>query len=156
LGQKISIAARRKRRRAAPFFAGGALRAVSAHPNRRYRLPALEPIRPPPVDGGQREDIFMKRIIPTVLAAVLISGSAYAQSINLGPGGVSIDPRSPRERAIDREERREMRMRERERAERRADRREWRAERRGRDCRTITTREETPRGVVRRETRVCD
>lgn len=94
----------------------------------------------------------MKRIIPAMLAAVLISGSAYAQSINLGPGGVSIDPRSPRERAIDREERREMRMRERERAERR----DWRAERRGRDCRTITTREETPRGVVRRETRVCD
>ncbi len=98
----------------------------------------------------------MKRFIPAILAAFLVSGSAYAQTINLGPGGVSVDPRSPRERAIDREDRREMRMRERERAERRADRREWRAERRGRDCRTVTTRTETPRGVVRRETRVCD
>jgi hypothetical protein len=94
----------------------------------------------------------MKRFIPAMLAAVLISGSAYAQSINIGPGGVGIDPRTPRERAIDREDRREMRERER----RRAERREFRADRRGRDCRTITTREETPRGVVRRETRVCD
>jgi hypothetical protein len=94
----------------------------------------------------------MKRIIPAILAAVLVGGSAYAQSINIGPGGVGIDTRSPRERAIDREERREMRMRER----RRDERREWRAERRGRDCRLVTTRTETPRGVVRRETRVCD
>jgi|GEM_PF-5926158 len=43
-------------------------------------------------------------------------------------------------------------MRQRERAERR----EYRAERRGRDCRVVTTRTETPRVVVRRETRVCD
>lgn len=65
---------------------------------------------------------------------------------------VSVDPRGPRERAIDRDDRREMRMRQRERAERR----EYRAERRGRDCRVVTTRTETPRVVVRRETRVCD
>jgi hypothetical protein len=94
----------------------------------------------------------MKRIIPAIIAAVLLSGSAYAQTINLGPGGISVDPRSHRERAIDRDDRREMRMRQRERAERR----EYRAERRGRDCRIVTTRTETPRGVVRRETRVCD
>lgn len=97
----------------------------------------------------------MKRIIPAVIAALLMTGGAYAQSINLGPGGVSIDPRSPRERAVDREIRREERWRERERAERRVDRREWR-ERRGRDCRTITTTEETRRGRVTRQTRVCD
>jgi len=97
----------------------------------------------------------MKRFIPAILAAVLLSGSAYAQTINLGPGGISVDPRSSRERAIDRDDRREMRMRERDRAERR-ERREYRAERRGRDCRIVRTRTETPRGVVRRETRVCD
>lgn len=95
----------------------------------------------------------MKRIIPVVVAALLSTGGAYAQSINIGPGGVSVDPRTPRERAIDRDIRREERWRERERAERR---REWRADRRGRDCRIITTREETRRGVIRRETRVCD
>lgn len=94
----------------------------------------------------------MKRIIPAVIAALLGSSGAYAQSINIGPGGVSVDPRTPRERAIDREIRREERWRERERAERR----EWRADRRGRDCRVIVTREETRRGVIQRETRVCD
>jgi hypothetical protein len=94
----------------------------------------------------------MKRIIPVIIAAVLASGGAYAQSIEIGPGGVGIDPRSPRERAIDREIRREERARERDRYERRA----WRGDRRGRDCRIITTREETRRGVVHRETRVCD
>lgn len=93
----------------------------------------------------------MKRIIPAVIAAVLVSGSAYAQSINIGPGGVSVDPRSPRERAIDRDIRREERARQRDRYERRRD---WRAERD--NCRTVQTREEGPRGVVRRTTRVCD
>ena len=61
----------------------------------------------------------MKRIIPVIIAAVLASGGAYAQSIEIGPGGVGIDPRSPRERAIDREIRREERARERDRYERR-------------------------------------
>ena len=99
----------------------------------------------------------MTRLIPAALVAVMLAGTgAYAQSINLGPGGVTVDPRSPRERAVDREIRREERWRERERAERRADRREWREGRRGERCRTVTTREEGPRGVVRRTTRVCD
>jgi hypothetical protein len=94
----------------------------------------------------------MKLIVPALLAAALLGGAAQAQSINIGPGGVGIDTRSPRDRAIDREIRREERYRER----RREERRDWRAERRGRDCRLVTTRTETPRGVVRRETRVCD
>ncbi len=94
----------------------------------------------------------MKLIIPAMTAVLLATGGAYAQSINVGPGGVEVDTRSPRERAIDREIRREERWRERDRWERRRD---WRAER-GRDCRTVTTREDTPRGVVRRTTRVCD
>ncbi len=98
----------------------------------------------------------MKLIMSALVVGVLASaGGAYAQSINIGPGGVGIDPRSPRERAIDRAERREDRIRREEWRDRR-DRREWRAERRGRDCRTVTTREETSRGVVRRTTRVCD
>mgnify|MGYP000685680545 CR=1 FL=1 len=45
----------------------------------------------------------MKRFIPVLLAAMVTTGGAYAQSINIGPGGVEVDPRSPRERAIDRE-----------------------------------------------------
>jgi hypothetical protein len=96
----------------------------------------------------------MKLVIPAMLAAALLSaGGAYAQSINLGPGGVEIDPRSPRDRAIDRDIRREERARERDRWERRGD---WRAERRGDGCRTVTTTEETRRGTIRRTTRVCD
>lgn len=96
----------------------------------------------------------MTRLIPAALVAVMLADTgADAQSINLGPGGVSVDPRSPRERAIDRDIRREERWRERERAERRRD---WRESRRGDRCRTVTTREEGPRGVVRRTTRVCD
>lgn len=87
----------------------------------------------------------MKRLITAAFAALLLTGAAHAQSINLGPGGVSVDTRSPREI------RQEQRYRERERYERR----EMRANR-GRDCRTVTTREETRRGVVRRTTRVCD
>jgi hypothetical protein len=94
----------------------------------------------------------MKRIIPAIVAALLVSGSAYAQLINIGPDGVGIDTRSPRDRAIERDIRREERARERERYERT----DWRGDRRGRDCRTIMTREETRHGVVRRETRVCD
>ena len=95
----------------------------------------------------------MKLLLSALVAGVLATaGGAYAQSINIGPGGVGIDPRTPRDRAIDRAERREDRMRRDE----RRDRREFRAERRGRDCRTTTVREDTPRGVVRRTTRVCD
>lgn len=93
----------------------------------------------------------MKLALSTLVAGLLLGSSgAYAQSVEIGPGGVSIDPRSPHERAIDREIRREESWRERERWERR---RAWRAER---DCRTVTTVRETPRGEVRRTTRVCD
>lgn len=94
----------------------------------------------------------MKRLVPALLAALLISGGAYAQSINVGPGGVSVDTRSPRERAVDREIRRDDR---RDRYDRRRER-DWRADRRGDRCRTVTTERETPRGVVRRTSRVCD
>lgn len=93
----------------------------------------------------------MKCLVPALFAALLMSGGAYAQSINVGPGGVSVDTRSPRERAIDRdirEERRDRYERHRE--------REWRRAHYRRDCRTVTTERETPRGVVRRTTRVCD
>ena len=86
----------------------------------------------------------MKPFIPALLAALITTGSAYAQSISVGPGGVEVDPRSPRERHVDREIRREER---RERYERVRD---------TRDCRTITTTRETPRGEVRRTERVCD
>ncbi|CAN7240636.1 hypothetical protein LJR090_001097 [Bosea sp. LjRoot90] len=93
----------------------------------------------------------MKLVITTVVAGLLLgSAGAYAQSVDIGPGGVSIDTRSPRDRAIDRDIRREDRMRERDRWERR---RAYRAER---DCRTVTEVRETPRGEVRRTTRVCD
>ena len=93
----------------------------------------------------------MKLLASTLVAGLLLgSAGAYAQSINIGPGGVSVDPRSPRERAVDREIRREERWRERDRWERR------RAHRAERDCRTVTQVRETPRGEVRRTTRVCD
>ncbi len=36
----------------------------------------------------------MKRCVPVVAIALLASGGAYAQSINIGPGGVSVDPRT--------------------------------------------------------------
>lgn len=99
----------------------------------------------------------MKSLIPALLVAMLgATGATYAQSINIGPGGVSVDPRSPRERAVEREMRREDRMRERERERRMERRAERRYDRRGDRCRTITTREETRRGVVRRTTQVCD
>lgn len=95
----------------------------------------------------------MKLVMTALVAGMLATtGGAFAQSIQIGPGGVSVDPRSPRERAIDRAERRQEWRERQERRERRA----WREERRGRDCRTVTTREETRRGVVSRTTRVCD
>jgi hypothetical protein len=95
----------------------------------------------------------MKRLVPVLVVALLASGGAYAQSINIGPGGVSVDTRSPRERAVDREIRREERQDRYERARER----EWRrANYRGDGCRTVTTERETPRGTVSRTTRVCD
>ncbi|MGW9329020.1 hypothetical protein [Bosea sp. NPDC055594] len=95
----------------------------------------------------------MKFALSTIAIGLLLgSAGVSAQSVSIGPGGISVDPRTQRERAIDREIRREERWRERERYERRRD---WRAER-GRDCRTITETRETSRGEVRRTTRVCD
>ena len=91
----------------------------------------------------------MKRLIPALIAAVLVSGSAYAQSINIGPGGVSVDPRSPQERAYERDMRRDRYEHERDREWRRANYRDER-------CRTVTTERETPRGVISRTERVCD
>ena len=70
----------------------------------------------------------MKHIIAGgLIAAGLLaipSVSAVAQSIDIGPGGVRVDPRSPRERdAIRREERREEFREERRDAIRREERR---------------------------------
>ena len=86
----------------------------------------------------------MKIMIPALVAAMLAGGAAYAQTFEIGPGGVSVDPRSPRERAVEREIRRE------ERAER------WDRRRARSDCRLVTTVRETPRGEVRRTREVCD
>lgn len=98
----------------------------------------------------------MKRLLPVLVTTLLATGGAHAQSIGIGPGGISVDPRTPRERAVDREIRREERMEERDRWERRREwerRRAWREERR---CRTETRIFDTPRGEVRRTERVCD
>jgi hypothetical protein len=93
------------------------------------------------------EEKPMKLLASTLVAGLLLgSAGAYAQSVDIGPGGVRIDPRTPSQRAMDREDR----WRERDRWERR---RAYRAER---DCRTVTQVRETPRGEVRRTTRVCD
>jgi len=89
----------------------------------------------------------MKLFIPALLATLIAAGGAYAQSISVGPGGVQVDPRSPRERAMDREIRREERARERDRY--------YRARSRD-DCRTVTTVRETSRGEIRRTERICD
>lgn len=96
----------------------------------------------------------MKLVLSTLAVGLLLgSAGVNAQSLSVGPDGVTVDTRSPRERAIDREIRREERWRERDRYERRRD---WRVERRRDDCRTITETRETPRGEIRRTTRVCD
>ncbi|WP_332682257.1 hypothetical protein [Bosea sp. (in: a-proteobacteria)] len=96
----------------------------------------------------------MKFLLSTLAVGLLLgSAGVNAQSLNIGPGGVTVDPRSPRERAIDRDIRREERWRERDRYERRRD---YRAERRRGDCRTVIETRDTPRGEVRRTTRVCD
>ncbi|AOO82138.1 hypothetical protein [Bosea vaviloviae] len=99
----------------------------------------------------------MKRFIPALIAATLMTGSAYAQSISVGPGGVGVDTRGPRERVIEREVRRDDRDgydRRSDRGYRRDDRR--RVEFRDRErCRTVITREETRRGVIKTRQRVC-
>lgn len=89
----------------------------------------------------------MKRFIPVLLAALVATGGAYAQSINIGPGGIEVDPRSQRDRAVERDIRREERARERAHYERVRERD---------NCRTVTTIRETRRGEVRSTERVCD
>lgn len=89
----------------------------------------------------------MKLFIPALLTAMMATSGAYAQSIGIGPGGIEIDPRTPRDRAIERDIRREERARERYRYQRARDRG---------DCRTVTTVRETRRGEVRETQRICD
>ena len=98
----------------------------------------------------------MKRFMSALIAATLMTGGAYAQSISVGPGGVGVDTRGPRERVIEREVRRDDGFERRsDRYDRRDDRR--RVEYRNRErCRTVITREETRRGVVKTRQRVCD
>lgn len=62
-----------------------------------------------------------------IAAGLFLAPPASAQSLDIGPGGVRVDPRSPRERerdAIRREERREEFREERRDAIRRDERRE--------------------------------
>lgn len=98
----------------------------------------------------------MKRLIPALIAATLMTGGAYAQSISVGPGGVGVDTRGTRDRVIEREVRRDDGFERRsDRYDRRDDRR--RVEYRNRErCRTVITREETRRGVIKTKQRVCD
>lgn len=98
----------------------------------------------------------MKLFIPALIAATLMTGGAYAQSISVGPGGVGVDTRGPRDRVIEREVRRDdgFERRSDRGYDRRDDRR--RVEYRDRErCRTVITREETRRGVVKTRQRVC-
>ncbi|MDR6871841.1 hypothetical protein J2Y55_002854 [Bosea sp. BE125] len=99
----------------------------------------------------------MNRFIPALIATLVMTGGAYAQSINIGPGGVGVDTRGPSERVIEREVRRDDRDgydRRSDRGYRRDDRR--RVEFRDRPrCRTVITREETRRGVIKTRQRVC-
>lgn len=101
----------------------------------------------------------MKRLIPALIAATLMTGGAYAQSISVGPGGIGVDTSGPRERVIEREVRRDDRDRYDRRSDRGYDRRDdrRRVEYRNRErCRTVITREETRRGVIKTRQRVCD
>ena len=96
----------------------------------------------------------MKRFMSTLIAATLIAGGAFAQTISVGPGGVGVDTRGPRDRVIEREVRRDDDRYE-GRSDRRYDRR--RVEYRERErCRTVVTREETRRGVIKTRQRVCN
>lgn len=91
--------------------------------------------------------------------ALSAASSVSAQSINIGPGGVSVDPTSPRERAIERERALERQDRRRSRDERVQDRAYERGVRDGsapRNCRTVNVREEDEDGnIVRRRVRQC-
>lgn len=96
----------------------------------------------------------MLRAMTLALAAATMIGSSavQAQSIDLGPGGPSIDLRNQhqRERDFEREDMRRDRERERRRAEREGD------YGRGGRCREITVRERDDDGrMVTRRTREC-
>jgi Ni/Co efflux regulator RcnB len=86
-----------------------------------------------------------KTLILALAASTLLGATAVsAQSIDLGPGGPSIDLRNERQR--ERDYRREQERRDMRRAER--------YERRG--CRTVTVREETDDGrTIIRKRREC-
>ena len=95
----------------------------------------------------------MKLATIAFLAAALAGGTAVeAQTFEVGPGGVGVDLRSPRqrEREIERAEERRERFRERRRAERYEDDRP-----RG-GCREVTVRERNDYGeMVTRTRRTC-
>jgi hypothetical protein len=86
-----------------------------------------------------------KTLILALAASTLLGATAVcAQSIDLGPGGPSIDLRNERQR--ERDYRREQERREMRRAERYE----------GRGCRTVTVREETDDGrTIIRKRREC-
>ena len=85
--------------------------------------------------------------IALVAASLLSASAVQAQTLQLGPGGVGVDMRSPRQRERDalREEERRERFRDRRRAER-----DFYRERE-RDCRevTVTRRNEYGERVTR-------
>lgn len=85
----------------------------------------------------------MRVLMSAAVAVLLTTAGASAQSVQIGPGGVQIDPRTPAERAIDRDIRREQRARE----YRREVRRGYDED----DCRTtrITERDRFGRRVTR-------
>jgi hypothetical protein len=94
----------------------------------------------------------MRFIAIAIVAASLAGGTAaQAQTVEVGPGGVGLDLRSPRqrERDFEREQDRREEYRERRRAERDYDRR------RG-GCREVTIRERNDYGeMVTRTRREC-
>ena len=101
----------------------------------------------------------MKRFMSALIVATLTTGGAYAQSISVGPGGIGVDTRGPSDRIVEREVRRDDRDRYDRRSDRGYDRRDdrRRVEYRDRErCRTVITREETRRGVVKTKQRVCN
>lgn len=84
----------------------------------------------------------MRLVMSTIVAVLMATAGASAQSVQIGPGGVRLDPRSPAERAIDRDIREERRGR----VYRREVRRNYRD-----DCRTtrITERDRFGNRVTR-------
>lgn len=89
------------------------------------------------------------------LAATIAGATAVqAQTLEVGPGGVGVDLRGPRERVIERDEYPRDGYRERRRRERFRDREELRAG--GRGCREITVRSRNEYGErVTRTRREC-